>query len=48
MWKAQRRWVMVERALENTGATVRAQVAMYKEVSQLVLLYGRDIWVVTG
>ena len=32
---------MVARVLERTVATVQAQVAMYKAVAQLVLLYGR-------
>ena len=39
---------MVARALEKTEETVRSQGAMYKEVTQLVLLYGSEIWVVTG
>ena len=30
------------------GATVRSQGAMYKAEDKLVLLYGRESWVVTG
>ena len=32
----------------KTEETVRSQGAMYKEVTQLVLLYGSEIWVMTG
>ena len=39
---------MVVRVLERTGATVQAWGAMYKAVAQSVILYGRNIWVVTG
>ena len=39
---------MVERVLEKMGTTVRALGAMNKVVAQSVLLYGREIWVVTG
>ena len=46
--KARRRWGMLLRVLERTGATVREQGAMYKAVEHSVLLYGRESWVVTG
>ena len=46
--KAWRRWVMVARLLLSMGATVRSLVMMYKLVSQSVILYIREIWVVTG
>ena len=36
------------RVLERTGVTVQARGAMYKAVAQSVLLYGREIWEVTG
>ena len=36
------------RVIERTGTTVWDQGAMYKLVSHSVLLYGRDILVVTG
>ena len=39
---------MVARLLENTEATVRSRGLMYKSVAQSVILYGSDIWVVTG
>ena len=39
---------MVARVLERMGATVRAQGDMYNSVAQSLLLYGSDIWVVTG
>ena len=39
---------MVARVLERTGATVQAWGVMYKAVAQSLLLYGRNIWVVTG
>ena len=46
--KARRRWGVVVRVLEKTGATVQARGMMYKAVANLVLLYGSEIWVVTG
>ena len=39
---------MIERVLENMGATVRSRGKIYKAVAQSVLLYGRESWVVTG
>ena len=39
---------MVARVLENTEATVRSRGFMSKSVAQSVILYGSDIWVVTG
>ena len=47
MRKAWRRWGMVVRVLEKTGATVRTRGAMYKAVVQSVLLYVSKSWVVT-
>ena len=38
---------MVERLVERTGETLRAQRSMYKSVEQLVLLCDSEIWVVT-
>ena len=46
--KARRRWGMISRVLERTGATVRAQGEIYKAVAPSVLLYGSDSWVVNG
>ena len=46
--KAQRRWGTIARVIEMTGATVQSQVAMYKAVAQLVLLYESESWVATG
>ena len=46
--KSQRRWGMIARVLEITGATVWARVAMYEAVVQLVLLYGSASSLVTG
>ena len=42
------RWGMVDRVLESTGATVRSRGAMYKTVAQLVFLYDRESWMMTG
>ena len=39
---------MVAMVLERTVEIVRVQGAMYKSVTQLVLFYGSEIWVVTG
>ena len=39
---------MIARVLAKTGATVRDHEMMYKAVSQSVMLYVSDIWVVTG
>ena len=38
---------MVERVIERMGSTVRSWGVMYKAVAQLMLLYGRKIWLVT-
>ena len=46
--KARRRWGIIARVLKSIGETVRSWRAMYKEVTQLVMLYGSKIWVVTG
>ena len=43
-----RQWVMVARAMERAGATVRSQVLMYKLLAQSVIFYGKESWVVTG
>ena len=39
---------MIAMVLESTGAMVRDRGAMYMAVAQLVLLYGSEIWLVTG
>ena len=39
---------MVTRVLESMGETVRAWGDMYNEVVQSVLVYIREIWMVTG
>ena len=39
---------MIARVLTKMGAAVRDRGMMYKAVSQLVLLYGSEIWVVIG
>ena len=39
---------MIMRVLAKMGATVWARGMMYKSLAQSVLLYGSDIWVVTG
>ena len=39
---------MIVRVLAKMVATVRARGMMYKAVTQLVLLYVSEIWVVTG
>ena len=44
--KSHRRWGMVEKFLGKTGKPIKARAMMYKAVVQLVLLYGRKIWVV--
>ena len=46
--KYWRRWGMISRVLERMGASVRAWGEIYKAVAQSVLLYGSNIWVVTG
>ena len=44
----RRWWGMITRVMAKTGATVQARGTMYKAVAQPVLLYGSEIWVVTG
>ena len=39
---------MVVKVARKAGETVRVQGMLYKEISQSVLLYGRESWVVTG
>ena len=39
---------MIARVQEKKIATVRDRGEMYKAVAQLVLIYGRKSWVVTG
>ena len=46
--KDRRRWGMLARVLERTGATMKARGEMYNAVAQSVLLYGSEIWVATG
>ena len=41
-------WGMITRVLESTGSIVRERRMMYKAVSQLVLLYVSESWVVKG
>ena len=43
MQKSQRRWGMLVMVLEMMRATLQAQGAMYKAVTQSVLLYGSEI-----
>ena len=45
--KAQMRWGMVLGVLVKTGGTVRSRAIIYKGVVQVVLIYGREIWVIT-
>ena len=45
--KAWMWWVMKIRVIQRTEATLRACGAMYNTVALSVLLYGREIWVVT-
>ena len=40
--KSQRRWDMVSKVLEKTGAMVRAGTLVYKVVVHTVLLYGSE------
>ena len=37
-----------ELVIDKIGETVRSRGMMYKSVTQLVILYGSDIWVVMG
>ena len=46
--KAWRRWEMISKVLANTVAIVRAHGMLYKVESYMVLLYGRNSWVVMG
>ena len=46
--KSWRRWGMIARVLERTGAMVRAWGDIYKKVAQSVLHYKSMSWVVTG
>ena len=46
--KVRRQWEIIVGVLVKTGATVRAQGMIYKAVAQSVLLYGSNIYVVTG
>ena len=39
---------VIARDLVKTGATLGAHGMIYKAVSHLVLLYGSEIWLVTG
>ena len=39
---------MIARVLAKKGATVWVRWMIYKEVAQLVILYGSESWVVTG
>ena len=46
--KARRRWGVIVRVLVKTGATLRYRGMMYKSVTQSVLTYGSESWVVKG
>ena len=46
--KYRRRWGMTVRVLERIVATVQSWGAMYKTMAQSVLLYGIEIWMMTG
>ena len=46
--KLQMQWEMIARFLENTGGTVQARLMMYKSMTQSVVLYGIESWMVTG
>ena len=39
---------MLVKVMAKTGAIERARDMMYKAVVQSVMLYGSDIWVMTG
>ena len=45
--KALKRWGLVSRVLEKTGASARVRGMFYKVVVQTVLLYGCETWTVT-
>ena len=45
--KAWQRWVVIFKLLTKMGAMVCSHGMMYKAVSQTVLLYGSESWVVT-
>ena len=45
--KARRWWGVVVNLLMRMEETVRARVILYKAVVQTLLLYGRNIWLVT-
>ena len=45
--KSQRQLGVVVKLITNTEATVRVWAMMYKAVVWMVLLYGRNSWVVT-
>ena len=47
-WKAQRQWGVIVRVIAHTGTTVRPRGMLYKAVAKSALLYGSEIWVVTG
>ena len=46
--KEQRQWGLIVRVLEKTGETVQSRGIMYKAVTQSVLLYVSESWVVTA
>ena len=46
--KAWQRWVMISKVMNNMGATVQVCEVLYKVVAHMVLLYGSNIWVMTG
>ena len=48
LWKARQWWGMVGKVGKKTGAAVWLQEGFYKEIVQLVFLYGSNSWVVKG
>ena len=46
--KSWRRWGVITRVLEKTGAKVWARGMMHKALAYLVILYGSKSWLVAG
>ena len=46
--KARRWWRMVANVVKKMGEMVRGQGILYKAFIQTLMLYGSEIWVVTG
>ena len=47
MTKAQAVWRIMSRILSREGEKLRVSVFFFKAVFQLVLLFGKDMWLVT-